>query len=99
MLSLQKKYNAALIHKEYNDQIHWCPSVYYDYDIKIMINIRGELFDKIIEEFTRRALWQDDRGFVKVKMWPLEHNSDEKECDPEEDGNAEKNVDEKNTKL
>ena len=34
-----------------------------------------------------------------MKMWPLEHNSDEKECDPEEDGNAEKNVDEKNTKL
>ena len=29
-----------------------------------------------------------------MKMWPLEHNSDEKECDPEEDGNAEKNVDE-----
>ena len=28
-------------------------------------------------------------------MWPLEHNSDEKECDPEEDGNAEKKVDEK----
>ena len=30
-----------------------------------------------------------------MKMWPLEHNSDEKECDPEEDGDAEKNVDEK----
>ena len=26
-------------------------------------------------------------------MWPLEHNSDEKKCDPEENGNAEKNVD------
>ena len=60
----------------------------------IMINIRGELFDKIIEEFTRRALWHDNRGFVKVKMWPLEHNSDEKECDPEKDGDAEKKVDE-----
>ena len=30
-----------------------------------------------------------------MEMWPLEHNSDEKECDPEEDGDAEKNVDEK----
>ena len=56
-----------------------------------MTNIRGE----IIEELMRRALWQDNRGFVKVEMWPLEHNSDEKECDPEEDGDAEKNVDEK----
>ena len=25
-------------------------------------------------------------------MWPLEHNSDEKECDPEEDGDAEKTL-------
>ena len=30
-----------------------------------------------------------------MKMWPLEHNSDEKECDPEKDGDAEKKVDEK----
>ena len=43
----------------------------------------GDIFDKIIEEYT----------IFKDKMWPLEHNSDEKEVTLKE-GDAEKKEDE-----
>ena len=43
----------------------------------------GDIFDKIIEEYT----------IFKEKMWPLEHNSDEKEVTLKE-GDAEKKEDE-----